>query len=111
MIRSSYLLGPNGVELPSGWRDFDGDVVPAVMADWRRAHELRRMFNVPSDVIDLVVEQFIKQKSLKEDMLKFMERTGKRFQKHYSGSARRYLNMLTTTILAKEGRYPPKAKD
>jgi len=47
----------------------------------------------------------------REDILKFMERTGKRFQKHYSGSARRYLNMLTTTILAKEGRYPPKAKD
>jgi len=47
----------------------------------------------------------------KEDMLKFTERTGKRFRKSYNGSARRYLNMLTTTILAKEGRYPPKAKD
>lgn len=47
----------------------------------------------------------------KEDILKFMERTGKRFQKHYSGSARRYLNMLTTSILAKRERHMPKARD
>ena len=49
--------------------------------------------------------------SSKEYKLRFMEGAGKRFRKRYSGSARRYLNVLTTTILAKEGRYPPKAKD
>ena len=47
----------------------------------------------------------------REDRLKFMERTGRKFRKHYSGFARRYLNMLTMAILSKEGRYPPKAKD
>jgi len=47
----------------------------------------------------------------REDRLKFMERTGRKFRKHYSGFARRYLNMLTMAILPKEGRYPPKAKD
>ncbi|MCD6535573.1 MAG: hypothetical protein J7K49_00900 [Thaumarchaeota archaeon] len=46
----------------------------------------------------------------RRDMLKFMKRTGKRFQKRYNGSARRYLNMLAVAVLAKEGRYPPKAK-
>ncbi|RLI44566.1 hypothetical protein DRO64_03795 [Candidatus Bathyarchaeota archaeon] len=61
--------------------------------------------------IQKAVHYFGPYRPSKEDILKFMERTGKRFQKHYSGSARRYLNMLMTTILAKEGRYPPKAKD
>ncbi|RLI89939.1 MAG: hypothetical protein DRO65_03655, partial [Candidatus Altiarchaeales archaeon] len=46
----------------------------------------------------------------REDRLKFMQRVGKKFQRRYSGSARRYLNMLTTAILAKE-RKRPKAKD
>ena len=43
--------------------------------------------------------------------MKFMERTGKSFQRRYSGSARRYLNMLTNAVLAKDGRHLPKARD
>ena len=50
-------------------------------------------------------------KPSKEDRMKFMERTGKRFQRRYSGSARRYLNMLTNAVLAKDGRHLPKARD
>ena len=42
---------------------------------------------------------------------RFMERTGRKFQKHYSGFARRYLNLLMQAILNKEGRYPPSARD
>ena len=50
-------------------------------------------------------------KPSREDKLRFMERTGRRFQRHYSGSARRYLNLLTTAILTKERRFPPKTRD
>ena len=50
-------------------------------------------------------------KPSKEDRMKFMERTGKRFQRRYSRSARRYLNMLTKAVLAKDGRHLPKARD
>jgi len=47
----------------------------------------------------------------REGTLKYIERTGKRFQRRYNRSARRYLNMLAKSILAKEGRHPPKARD
>ena len=60
-------------------------------------HKLRRYFGL--------------YRPSKEDKLKFMERAGKKFHKRYSGSARRYLNMLTKAILAKEGRCLPKARD
>ena len=57
-----------GIDASVVWRNFDGDVVPAVVANWKKIHEFKRMFNVPSDVMDLVAERFIKQKSLKEAM-------------------------------------------
>ena len=44
-------------------------------------------------------------KPSREDKLRFMERTGRRFQRHYSGSARRYLNLLTTAILTNSYTY------
>ena len=50
-------------------------------------------------------------KPSREDKLRFMERTGRRFQRHYSGSARRYLNLLTTAILTKGRRFSPKTRD
>jgi len=60
-------------------------------------HKLRRYFGL--------------YRPSKEDRMKFMERTGKSFQRRYSGSARRYLNMLTNAVLAKDGRHLPKARD
>lgn len=50
-------------------------------------------------------------KAWKENKDKFMERRGRSFQMRYSGMARRYLNILTASLLSREGRFPPKAKD
>ena len=47
----------------------------------------------------------------REDRLKFMQRVGKKFQRRYSGSARRYLNMLATAMLVKKRRYLPRARN
>ena len=49
-------------------------------------------------------------KVAREDKLKYMERTGEKFRKKYSGNARRYLLMLTTAISNKIGVFPPKAR-
>ncbi|MCD6535572.1 MAG: hypothetical protein J7K49_00895 [Thaumarchaeota archaeon] len=57
-----------GVDARFIWRNFDGEVVPAVVADWKEIHQLRRMFNVPGDVMDVVAERFIAQRSLKKAM-------------------------------------------
>ena len=49
----------------------------------------------------------------KEAKMRFMERTGKKFRKRYSGTAREYLNAMTAALLTKEGweHLPPRAKD
>jgi len=49
----------------------------------------------------------------KEAKMRFMERTGKKFRKRYSGAAREYLNAMTAALLTKEGweHLPPRAKD
>jgi len=47
----------------------------------------------------------------REDRLKFMRRVGKKFQRRYSGSARRYLNMLVTAMLVKKRKCLPRARN
>ena len=57
------------------------------------------------------IRYFALYKPSREDRLRLMERTGRRFQRRYSGSARRYLNMLATAMLVKKGKYLPRARN
>ena len=55
-----------GVNARFVWRESDGGMVPAIVADWKEIDKLRRMLNAPGDVMDVVVERFLTQKSLKK---------------------------------------------
>ncbi len=51
-------------------------------------------------------------KPAREEVRRFEERSGEKYGKRYSRYARRYLVLLTATILRKErNAFPPKAKD
>ncbi|MEM1976384.1 MAG: hypothetical protein QXX29_00605 [Nitrososphaerota archaeon] len=51
-------------------------------------------------------------KPTREEVRRFEERSGEKYRKRYNGYARRYLVLLTATILRKErNAFPPKAKD
>ena len=55
-----------GVNARLVWRESNGGMVPAIVADWREIDELRRMLNAPGDVMDVVAERFVAQRSLKK---------------------------------------------
>ena len=57
-----------GVNARLVWRETDGGMVPAIIADWREVDELRRMLNAPGDVMDVVAERFLRQRSLRKAM-------------------------------------------
>ena len=57
-----------GVNARLVWRETDGGMVPAIVADWKEVDELRRMLNAPGDVMDVVAERFLRQRSLRKAM-------------------------------------------
>ena len=57
-----------GVNARFVWREIDGGTVPAIIADWKEVDELRRKLNAPGDVMDVVAERFLRQRSLRKAM-------------------------------------------